>query len=107
MQNQITSRKTLSKHIIRVSSPKAHYVSPMAEGHPSNEEAKGKCKKVLKETRLNLEVEEEEQKEDEIIFLLPDEGELIELPEIKEELSKEDVLSQEIQPNKTTKNDIP
>ena len=48
----------------------------MAQGHPSNEEAKGKCKKVLKETRLNLEVEEEEQKEDEMILVLLDEGEL-------------------------------
>ena len=37
-------------------------------------------------------------------FILPDEGELLELIEIKEEFLKEDELNQEIQPNKITKN---
>ena len=41
----------------------------MAESHPSNEEAEGKCKEVLKVTQRKLEVEEEEQKDDEMIFL--------------------------------------
>jgi len=68
VQNQIKSRKTLSKPIIWVLLPKAHFVSPMAESHPSNEEAKGKSKEVLKETQRKLKVEEEAQKEDEMIF---------------------------------------
>ena len=50
VQNQITRRKTLRKLIIWVSSLEAHLVSPMVESHPSNEEAKGKCKEVLKNT---------------------------------------------------------
>ena len=50
MQNQINSREISSKPIIWVSSPGAHFVSPMAESHPSNEVARGKCKEVLKET---------------------------------------------------------
>jgi len=55
---------------------------------------------VLRETQRKLEVEE-----DKMIFTLPDEGELLELPEIKEEFLKENELNQEIQPHKTTKND--
>ena len=106
MQNQIKSRKTSSKPIIWVSLPEAHFVSPMVESHPSNKEAKGKCKEVLKETQRELEVEEEEEKEDEMIFVLSDEGEFLELPEIKEKLLKEDELNQEIQPNKTSQNDV-
>jgi len=78
----------------------------MAESHPSNEEAKGKCKEVLKESQRKLEVEEEEKKEDEMIFVLPDEAEFLELPEIKEKFLKEDELNQGIQPNKTTKDDV-
>ena len=38
-----------------------------------------------------------------MIFILRDEGELLEFPEIKKEFLKEDELNQEIQPNKTTK----
>ena len=79
----------------------------MVESHPSNEEAKGKCKEVLMKTQSKLEVQEEEQKEDDMIFVLPDEGQLLELPEIKDELLEEDELNQEIQPNKTTNNDVP
>jgi len=50
----------------------------MVVSHHSNEEAKGKCKEVLKKTQRKLKVEE-----DEMIFVLSDEGELLELPEIK------------------------
>jgi len=39
-------------------------------------------------------------------FILPAEGELLELIEIKENFLKEDELNQEIQPNRTTKNDV-
>ena len=88
MQNQIKSRKTSSKPIIWVSSPEAHFVSPMAESHPSKEEGK--------ESQRMLEVEEEGQRIDGIIFVLPDEAELLELSEIKEKLLKEDELNQEI-----------
>ena len=42
-----------------------------------------------------------------MIFVLPDAGVLLELPEIKEEFLEEDEFNQEIQPNKTTKNDVP
>jgi len=107
VRNQITSRKTLSKPIIWASSPKAHFVSGMAESHPTNEEAKGKCKEVLNKTQRKLDVEEEGKMEDEMIFILPDEGQLLELPEIKQELSEEDEFNHKIQPNKTTKNDVP
>ena len=106
VQNQIKTRKTLSKPIIWVSSPEAHFASPMLKSHPSKEEAKGKCKEALKESQRMLEVEEEEQNEDEMIFILPDEAELLELPKIKEMFLKEDELNQEIQPNKSTKNDV-
>ena len=41
-----------------------------------------------------------------MIFVLPDEGVLLELLEIKDEFFKEDELNQEIQPNKTTKNGV-
>jgi len=49
----------------------------MAESHPSNEEAEAKCKDALKETQRKLEVEEEEQTEDEMIFIVSDEEELL------------------------------
>jgi len=75
----------------------------MAESHRSNVEAKGKCRQVLKETQRKLEVKEEEQKDDKMIFVLLNEGELLQLPIIKEKFLKQDELSQEIQPKKTTK----
>jgi len=37
---------------------------------------------------------------------LPNEAELLELSVIKEKFLKEDEFNQEIQPNKTTKNDV-
>jgi len=47
MQTQIKTTKTSSKPIIWVSSPEAHFASPMAESHPSKEKATGKCKEAL------------------------------------------------------------
>ena len=86
------SRKTFSKPLIQVSSPQGHFVSPMAESHLSKEEAKDKCKKLLKAIPVKLQVQGE-QKENEMVFVGPDEGELLELSEVHEEFLKEDELN--------------